>query len=108
MRTFTLARLDDLHYKLKDLGETKKVILFAASLNNDKVSWCPDCRKADPVINQCIQELEPTLEPDFTFITVYCGQKDEWKSPNNEFRKSPEFKVDCVPTLYNPAKVKLI
>lgn len=105
MKKYTLERLEDLRNKLKEPGIGKTVLLFSASLDSDKLSWCPDCRKADPVIDKCLTDCESELGDDFSFITVFTGQREEWKTPENEFRKAPEFNVDCVPTLLSPLKV---
>ena len=58
-------------------------------------SWCPDCVKADPVVEKCKEEL-PTHD---VFITCVVGDRPTWKDPNNEFRVDSEFLLKGVPTL---------
>ncbi|KAH9489333.1 Thioredoxin domain-containing protein 17 [Bulinus truncatus] len=70
-------------------------ILFSGSADDSGVSWCPDCVKADPVINR---NLDKAPE-DSSFIHCYVGDRSYWKKPDNEFRKDPKLLVKCVPTL---------
>ncbi|CAL1537049.1 unnamed protein product [Lymnaea stagnalis] len=70
-------------------------ILFSGSPDDSGVSWCPDCVKADPVIER---NLDRAPE-DSTLIHCLVGDRTFWKDPNNEFRKDPQFLVKCVPTL---------
>lgn len=70
-------------------------ILFSGSLDQNGVSWCPDCAKADPVIERNMDKAPE----DSTFIHCHVGPREYWKDPNNEFRIDPKFFVKCVPTL---------
>ncbi|XP_033101074.1 thioredoxin domain-containing protein 17-like [Anneissia japonica] len=58
-------------------------------------SWCPDCVKAEPVIEE---GLKKTPENSI-FIFCSVGGRDYWKDLNNDFRKNPQFKLTAVPTL---------
>ncbi|XP_059171955.1 thioredoxin domain-containing protein 17-like [Physella acuta] len=70
-------------------------VLFSGSPDESGVSWCPDCTKAEPVINR---NLDKAPE-DAVLIHCHVGDRDYWKNMNNEFRKDPKLKVKCVPTL---------
>ncbi|KDQ18261.1 hypothetical protein BOTBODRAFT_128360 [Botryobasidium botryosum FD-172 SS1] len=54
--------------------------------------WCPDCRDVDPTVRQRFQGANAP-----TGVVRWVGNKAEWKSPDNEFRK--QWKIDCVPTI---------
>ncbi|KAI8783255.1 thioredoxin domain-containing protein 17 [Biomphalaria glabrata] len=70
-------------------------ILFSGSQDEYGVSWCPDCVKAEPVINKNLEKAPS----DATFIHCHVGDRNYWKKQDNEFRKDPKFLVKCVPTL---------
>ena len=67
--------------------------LFTGSLTASGKSWCPDCVRADPVI----EEAAKTLPSDTCLITTYID-RPTWKDQKNEFRTG-ELKLRSVPTL---------
>eukprot|EP00475_Leptophrys_vorax_P041857 TRINITY_DN78949_c0_g1_i1.p1 TRINITY_DN78949_c0_g1~~TRINITY_DN78949_c0_g1_i1.p1 ORF type:complete len:185 (-),score=4.86 TRINITY_DN78949_c0_g1_i1:105-659(-) len=85
-------------------------LLFLA--NHDPAtgaSWCPDCRRAEPVISRAVRKISsPPSDPQgpatsmdslpALLVHVWAGDRPTWKSPNNEFR-GPPFVVQGVPTL---------
>jgi hypothetical protein len=88
--------LKELKSYLSTLDTSKKVfLLFTALKDEDGVSWCPDCNEADPVLTANLKYLTPDSE----FLTCYVGEKALWKNQDNEFRKDPEFKLKCIPTI---------
>lgn len=58
-------------------------------------SWCPDCVKAEPVIEKGVAKAPE----DAVFIKCSVGDRATWKDPNCEFRKHPQLKLVGVPTL---------
>ncbi|TGZ57287.1 hypothetical protein CRM22_009947 [Opisthorchis felineus] len=58
-------------------------------------SWCPDCRAAEPAV---LTALRMTNESDL-FIWCEVGDRDEWISPDNPFRKHHVFRLKEIPTL---------
>ncbi|KAK1158260.1 thioredoxin domain-containing protein 17-like [Acipenser oxyrinchus oxyrinchus] len=66
---------------------------FSGSKNEQGVSWCPDCVKAEPIVRG---ELG-YLPPGSVFIYCQVGERPYWKDPNNEFKKT--LKLSGVPTL---------
>ncbi|GAA5868648.1 hypothetical protein JCM8547_003767 [Rhodosporidiobolus lusitaniae] len=52
--------------------------------------WCPDC--AD------VQEAVETIVPEKQSTLVFVGSRQEWKTPENPFRKAP-FNVNNIPTI---------
>ncbi|GFO08933.1 peroxisomal trans-2-enoyl-coa reductase-like [Plakobranchus ocellatus] len=70
-------------------------VLFSGSLDENGVSWCPDCVAADPVIKRNLDKAPA----DSVFIHCHVGPREYWKDQNNEFRKDPKLFIKCVPTL---------
>lgn len=66
---------------------------FSGDKDADGNSWCPDCVKAEPIVRGEIAHL-----PEGS-VFIYCqvGQRDYWKNPNNDFKKT--LKLSGVPTL---------
>ncbi|GAA5868403.1 hypothetical protein JCM1840_006980 [Sporobolomyces johnsonii] len=52
--------------------------------------WCPDCLATQSAIEQRVPESNSTL--------VYVGERDQWKTPENPFRKAP-FNISKIPTI---------
>nr|XP_033777910.1 thioredoxin domain-containing protein 17 [Geotrypetes seraphini] len=67
--------------------------LFCGSKNETGASWCPDCVKAEPIVQENLQYL-----PEES-IFIYCdvGEREYWKNPSNEFKQN--LKLTGVPTL---------
>ncbi|NP_001089800.1 thioredoxin domain containing 17 S homeolog [Xenopus laevis] len=66
---------------------------FSGNKNDEGVSWCPDCVKAEPVVRG---ELK-SLPEGSVFIYCQVGERPYWKDPNNEFKK--KLNLTGVPTL---------
>ncbi|XP_005987558.1 thioredoxin domain-containing protein 17 [Latimeria chalumnae] len=66
---------------------------FSGSKNEQGVSWCPDCVRAEPVVHGELGHM-----PEGS-VFIYCqvGEKPYWKNPNNEFRE--KLNLTGVPTL---------
>jgi len=73
------------------------LLLFTGSKGPSGQSWCPDCNDTEPVIHEVLS----AKSDDVVFITIYVGDRDTWKNPNNAFRTHNQLRVKCVPTLIN-------
>ncbi|PWZ02416.1 hypothetical protein BCV70DRAFT_198701 [Testicularia cyperi] len=54
--------------------------------------WCPDCVDALPHV-KAVFEDDDSLEAHLVLV----GEKPEWKTPENRYRK--EFGIACIPTI---------
>lgn len=87
--------LGNLMQTLKEHGGKRRIIMFIGAMNENGESWCPDCRDAEPVVEAALKKAPS----DIVFILSIVGDKPEWKSPDNEFRTNPEFKLKEIPTI---------
>lgn len=56
----------------------KVFILFMASIDPETGrSWCPDCRRADPVIHAILDEKPYQTDTKSLLITANVGQRAE-------------------------------
>ncbi|CAL3968608.1 hypothetical protein PZA11_004635 [Diplocarpon coronariae] len=67
-------------------------VVVYASLGADGMSWCGDCRDAEPFVTRKFADSEDVVR------IVYAGQRDEWRSADNQWRQAP-FSVRYLPTL---------
>jgi len=58
-------------------------------------SWCPDCVKAEPVIEKCMSKIDEKA----VFIFCVVGDRPTWKDPNCDFRTHPKLLLKGIPTL---------
>lgn len=58
-------------------------------------SWCVDCQKAEPVLEDC---LKRSKDGD-VFMMIEVGSESEWKSSENRFRNHPVFQLKNIPTV---------
>ncbi|XP_036350141.2 thioredoxin domain-containing protein 17-like [Ochotona princeps] len=72
--------------------EEHKDKTFPGSKDAEGNSWCPECVKAEPVV----QEVLKHSRKGCVFIYCQVGDRPYWKDPNNEFRK--KLKITAVPT----------
>ncbi|KAG1657882.1 Thioredoxin domain-containing protein 17 [Nymphon striatum] len=70
-------------------------VLFTGSKNAKGESWCPDCVKAEPFIEEVLHSNRSEL----LFIQCDVGNRNFWKDQNNAFRKDNFLKLTGVPTL---------
>ncbi|BES95677.1 Eukaryotic protein of unknown function (DUF953) [Nesidiocoris tenuis] len=77
-------------------SENHVYLLFMASRREDGVRWCPDCVKAEPIIDQHLEEAQ--LKKNVNLIVVDL-EKTNLRDPSNPFATSDEFKLKKVPTL---------
>lgn len=76
-------------------SNTPLFLLFTGAKNpSTGVSWCPDCVRADPVI-----ESELSLLKEGYTILICDVDREEYRSKEYVFRKDPRINLKCVPTL---------
>ncbi|XP_064620972.1 thioredoxin domain-containing protein 17-like [Lineus longissimus] len=81
-------------------GKTIFAFFTGAADALDNESWCPDCVKADPVIESKMSEIPE----DAIFILCAVGTCEFWKDKQNAFRTDADLKLTCVPTLVKMGK----
>jgi len=75
---------------------SKVYVLFCGEPDASGESWCPDCVKAEPVVEECVKKI---TDPSVVFIMCSVGDKPTWKDRNNEFRTNSKTSLKAVPTL---------
>lgn len=72
-------------------GQNCFLVFFSSRM--DGKLWCPDCVAVENLINE-------TFAPESSpfAVLVYVGQKAEWKSQDNIFRKDP-WCLTSIPTI---------
>ncbi|RWS31397.1 thioredoxin domain-containing protein 17-like protein [Leptotrombidium deliense] len=99
MNEITVNSCSELNETLQQKkNEFRKIfILFTGSKDSEGNSWCPDCVKAEPVVKKTITKYSD--QPSSLFVTAFVGARDVWKSAENAFRTSKDYRVRCVPTI---------
>ncbi|TGZ57288.1 hypothetical protein CRM22_009947 [Opisthorchis felineus] len=79
------------------LADSRRVFIYFFGTTDPHTgsSWCPDVRRAEPAV---LTALRMTNESDL-FIWCEVGDRDEWISPDNPFRKHHVFRLKEIPTL---------
>ncbi|XP_071994321.1 thioredoxin domain-containing protein 17 [Engystomops pustulosus] len=67
--------------------------LFCGDKDEQGVSWCPDCVRAEPIVRKAL----PHLPEGSVFIYCQVGERTYWKDSKNEFKRI--LKLTGVPTL---------
>jgi len=80
--------------ELKNTSDENLYLVFYANVDGKKISWCPDCVKADPV-------LKKHYPKDSKVLLCYVGERSEWRDFDNAFRTDSFFKLTSVPTIIN-------
>lgn len=57
-------------------------------------SWCPDCVRADPLIQQALGEITEGY-----ILLEVSVVREEFRATDYKFRVDPQLKLNCVPTL---------
>ncbi|KAK0057238.1 thioredoxin domain-containing protein 17 [Biomphalaria pfeifferi] len=70
-------------------------VFFTGDKDQNGVSWCPDCVRAEPFIHGSLDKTKGRS----IFFWCYVGERDKWKNPRNQFRVDPVFQLKCIPTL---------
>lgn len=77
-------------------GDSPQYLIFFSS---GTPPWCPDCVDAQPAI----QAVFGGAQADAHIVLV--GEKPEWKTPENRFRK--EFGIRCIPSITKMINVSI-
>lgn len=72
-------------------GQNHFLIFFSSRV--DGKMWCPDCVAVEQLVNETF-----AAESSPPAAIVYVGQKAEWKSQDNAFRKDP-WHLTAIPTI---------
>lgn len=94
----TVATFDGVFQKFTSEAANYRAnfILFLADKDpSTKLSWCPDCVRAEPVIYKKLEESSG----DVALLIAYVGNRPTWRTPNHPWRVDPRFKLTGVPTL---------
>lgn len=68
-----------------------KFLVFYSSIVDGQL-WCPDCRRVEQLVN------DKLLNSDLDAVIIYVGDRHEWKTSSNVYRKEP-WKVSSIPTI---------
>ncbi|XP_071850094.1 thioredoxin domain-containing protein 17-like [Apostichopus japonicus] len=80
----------------KEHKEKRIIALFCGSSDSESgESWCPDCVKAEPIVEKALTKAAD----DIVFVFCIVGDRQSWKDPNCEFRTHKDFRLTAVPTL---------
>ncbi|KAF9118719.1 hypothetical protein BGW39_000921, partial [Mortierella sp. 14UC] len=91
--------IKDIHRAINQAVEEHKdkdvFVYFYASFDPTiGMSWCPDCVRAGPVVEEYFAKTD-----DVVLIDAPVGDRPEWKSPNHFLRHDSTVKIFAVPTL---------
>lgn len=68
-------------------------LYFTGAKNaNNGLSWCPDCTRAEPIVNEIFSEV------DCNFLEFNVIRED-YRSEDYIYRKDSRIQLKCVPTL---------
>ncbi|KAK9732313.1 Eukaryotic protein of unknown function (DUF953) [Popillia japonica] len=70
-------------------------ILFSGSKSEDGQSWCPDCVRAKPVVEDALKYTDENSQ----FVYVEVGDRSFWKDSKCPFRTDKRTKLLVIPTL---------
>lgn len=89
---------------MKDFTSKEPIyMLFSGSKLPCGESWCPDCVKSRPVIEEA---LEKYAGPDSIFLDVEVGDRSYWKDMHCPFKKDKKLQLLVVPTFLQWNTVK--
>ncbi|KAI4333174.1 hypothetical protein L6164_018012 [Bauhinia variegata] len=94
----TVSSFDGVFEKFRSEAPNNKanLILFLADKDPaTNLSWCPDCVRAEPVINK---KLEASSD-NIALLKAYVGDRPTWRNPQHPWRVDTRFKLTGVPTL---------
>eukprot|EP01129_Flabellula_baltica_P014710 TRINITY_DN7127_c0_g1_i1.p1 TRINITY_DN7127_c0_g1~~TRINITY_DN7127_c0_g1_i1.p1 ORF type:complete len:126 (+),score=33.34 TRINITY_DN7127_c0_g1_i1:2-379(+) len=93
MNTIKVPSPNDFDTALTNSENTKKLILFVASLNNEGLFWCPDVIRAYPIV------MEDLSQRETAFDLIECVvQRDGYRDPDN-FYRTHDVKLTAIPSL---------
>ncbi|XP_076302116.1 thioredoxin domain-containing protein 17-like [Lasioglossum baleicum] len=81
---------------IKNLQSTGSVyVLFSGKKLPNGKSWCPDCVKAEPFIEEGFKAVSDSSH----LVEVEVGDRPYWKNLNCPFRTNSTTKLRVLPTL---------
>ncbi|BHF61259.1 Thioredoxin domain-containing protein 17 [Sparganum proliferum] len=83
-RLMAYLHVQELLESLAKHSDKRRFVYFIASPDETGQSWCPDCRRAQPFVDEARTQLP---------------ENAIWKDPQNEFRVCPKLAVKKVPTI---------
>ncbi|KAI5713080.1 hypothetical protein M8J75_013607 [Diaphorina citri] len=78
------------------LNGSKIFVYFTGEKMSTGESWCPDCVKAEPFVQEYLTKNESKLKIGHLII-VDVGNREQWKDKNNSFRTV--FNIQNIPTI---------
>ncbi|EDV20130.1 uncharacterized protein TRIADDRAFT_61314 [Trichoplax adhaerens] len=70
-------------------------VKYYGDYDDHGLSWCPDCVKAEPIIDKIFSELKDNV----LLVSCAVGDRPKWKDQENEFRKHEIIQLKSIPTL---------
>ncbi|KAF8978097.1 ribosomal 40S subunit protein S24B [Entomortierella lignicola] len=97
--TYKVPALEKLHEVVNKAVEENKgkdvfVYFYASNDPATGKSWCPDCVKSEPIIEERFSKLDNVV-----FVDAPVGDRPTWKDPNHPYRHDKVVKIQFVPTL---------
>jgi len=97
-------------YECEQLSFLHKVPLFilfsgtkSVNNNDEKVSWCPDCVRAEPIINLALDAIT------VGYVLYECDvDREPYRSKDYIYRTDSRISLTCVPTLMKWSNNKCI
>lgn len=100
---------------VKDVAADPKMMVFhlflGEKLESTGRSWCPDCVRAEPIINAEFETFVQQLNADGEsrrLVLLACNvSRTDLRSTDFALKTDPNVMLTCVPTLMVPAKGRL-
>ncbi|KAG0248948.1 ribosomal 40S subunit protein S24B, partial [Mortierella polycephala] len=91
-----ISDLHDLVNRAIDDHKGKDIYIYYHATNDPVTgkSWCPDCVRADPVVEEQFADLD-----DVVLLDVGVGDRLTWKDLNHPYRHDTTMIVKSIPTL---------
>jgi thiol-disulfide isomerase/thioredoxin len=90
--------------QVESMGTKNVYLLFYAAENPATgISWCPDCVRAKPLINEVFDKIT-----EDTVLLIATVERDDYRTKKDYLYRAPPITLRCVPTLirwHNGAKV---
>ncbi|KAG2486528.1 hypothetical protein HYH03_014829 [Edaphochlamys debaryana] len=69
-------------------------VAFTSGVDENGISWCPDCQKVMPIIREVV------LSSGGSLLEVLAGDRDAWHDRQHPIRIDANCPVQWIPTLY--------
>mmetsp|Transcript_11165 Transcript_11165/g.18242 ORF Transcript_11165/g.18242 Transcript_11165/m.18242 type:complete len:148 (-) Transcript_11165:68-511(-) len=70
-------------------------VLFTGNKDASGLSWCGDCRVADPIIRRVLKRLPSELK----IVVVPVGDRSTYKTSGHPYRTDKKIRLTAIPTL---------